>query len=160
MWMMGEGNGRSPHIFVNHHRTKNLTVSKTCCYTVRMNVDKQIAYWQNSGREDWDVALELVASKRTRHGLFFAHLAIEKTFKALVCWETKTFPPKTHNLLVLADKTNLALSDEQKQFIARFDRYQLEGRYPDMLAPVPDIETAVQELDAAKDFLKWLAKKF
>jgi HEPN domain-containing protein len=125
-----------------------------------MDVDKQVAYWQKSGNEDWDVGLELIASKRIRHGLFFAHLAIEKTLKALVCQKTKTFPPKTHNLLVLTQKANLELSDEQKLFIARFDRYQLEGRYPDTLAPAPDLETADQELDKAKDFLKWLAKKF
>jgi len=125
-----------------------------------MNADKQVAYWRKSGQEDWDVALELISAKRTRHGLFFAHLAVEKTLKALVCRETKTFPPKTHNLLMLVNKINLPLSDEQKQFIARFDRYQMEGRYPDMLAPAPDEETAVAELNAAKDFLTWLAKKF
>ncbi|MBE2199798.1 MAG: HEPN domain-containing protein [Anaerolinea sp.] len=125
-----------------------------------MDVDKQVAYWQKSGKEDWDVGLELINSKRTRHGLFFAHLAIEKTLKALVCRETKTFPPKTHNLLVLAQKANLKLSHEQKLFVARFDRYQLEGRYPDTLAPAPGLETASQEIDLAKDFLKWLAEKF
>jgi HEPN domain-containing protein len=125
-----------------------------------MNVEKQVAYWQNSGKEDWDVALELIASKRTRHSMFFAHLAIEKTIKAIVCQETQTFPPKTHNLLLLVSKTSLALSDKQKKFIARFDRYQLEGRYPDTLSPAPDLETAVKELNDAQDFLEWLTKKF
>ena len=104
--------------------------------------------------------MELIASKRIRHGLFFIHLAIEKTLKALVCQETKTFPPKTHNLLVLAQKANLELSDEQSLFVARFDRYQLEGRYPDALAPAPNFEIASQELEMAKGFLKWLTKKF
>jgi len=125
-----------------------------------IDVSKQIDYWRKSGKEDWDVALELIASKRTRHGLFFAHLAIEKTLKALVCQETKTFPPKTHNLLLLAKKANLKLLKEQKLFLARFDRYQLEGRYPDTLSTAPDLETAVQEMDAVGDFLKWLTKKF
>lgn len=138
----------------------DLTIDKNSCYTVHMNVKKQIDYWHNSGKEDWDVALELVSNKRTRHGLFFAHLAIEKTLKALVCQETKTYPPKTHNLLIHSKKANLYLSDDQMLFVARFDRYQLEGRYPDTLAPTPSLETARRELDKAEDFLKWLSKKF
>ena len=137
-----------------------MTICKACCYTVCMDVKKQIHYWLNSSQEDWDVALELIDSRHLRHGLFFAHLAIEKTLKALVCQETKTFPPKSHNLLILATKANLVLSDEQKRFIARFDRYQLEGRYPDTLVSVPDLEIISQELDSAKEFLKWLAGKF
>lgn len=125
-----------------------------------MNVNKQITYWRDSGKEDWDVAIDLVASKHIRHGLFFAHLALEKTLKALVCQETEAFPPRNHNLLILATKANIELSDEQKRFVARFDRYQMEGRYPDTLAPTLDAITAGQELDQAKDFLEWLAKKF
>lgn len=124
-----------------------------------MDIKKQIDYWQKSSQEDWIVALELITAKHIRHGLFFAHLAVEKMLKALVCHETKTFPPKSHNLLLLATKANMVLSDEQKRFIARFDRYQLEGRYPDTLSSTPDLETVNQELVSAREFLKWLAKK-
>ncbi len=125
-----------------------------------MDVDKQIAYWRNGSKEDWEVAMELVKSLRVRHGLFFAHLAVEKMLKVHVCRETKTTPPKIHNLLRLAEKTNLPFSDEQKRFVARFDRYQMEGRYPGAWASTPDKKMAVRELDTAKEFLTWLTKKF
>ena len=125
-----------------------------------MDVDKQITYWRNGSKEDWEVAMELVNSSRIRHGLFFAHLAIEKKLKAHVCRETEAVPPRSHNLLMLTQKTNLPVSDEQKQFIARFDRYQMEGRYPGAWTSTPNAETAVRELDVAKDFLTWLTKKF
>ena len=46
-----------------------------------VGVEKHIAYWRNGSDEDWQVALELVGSGRTRHGLFFAHLALEKMLK-------------------------------------------------------------------------------
>lgn len=49
---------------------------------------------------------------------------------------------------------------EQIDFMARFDRYQIEGRYPDMLYPAPDIETTQQELEKAGEMLKWLNTQF
>ena len=53
--------------------------------------------------------------------------------------------------------TDLALSEEQRVFLARFDRYQIEGRYPTLLPPAPDIETARQELEQAKEVFEWLS---
>ena len=48
----------------------------------------------------------------------------------------------------------------QLTFLARFDRYQLEGRYPDMLPLVPDIETTQDELNQAIEILEWLNTQF
>jgi len=43
-----------------------------------VDIAKQIAFWRDGANEDWDVARQLVDTGRTRHGLFFAHLALEK----------------------------------------------------------------------------------
>lgn len=40
---------------------------------------------------------------KIRHGLFLAHLALEKTLKAHVCRTTGELAPKTHNLVRLAE---------------------------------------------------------
>jgi len=53
------------------------------------DVEKQIAYWRGGAEEDMAVARELIAGKRVRHGLFFAHLALEKALKAIVCRVTR-----------------------------------------------------------------------
>ncbi|NCO95976.1 MAG: HEPN domain-containing protein, partial [Armatimonadetes bacterium] len=50
-----------------------------------IDVEKQVAYWRDGAKEDWEVAQELVDRGRTRHGLFFGHLALEKLLKAHVC---------------------------------------------------------------------------
>ena len=50
-----------------------------------IDVEKQVAYWRASAAEDWQVTEELVSLGRTRHSLFFAHLALEKLLKAHVC---------------------------------------------------------------------------
>ncbi len=56
-----------------------------------IDIEKQIAYWRKGASEDWHVAKQLVKSQQTRHGLFFAHLALEKLLKAHVCRHTKGF---------------------------------------------------------------------
>ena len=48
-----------------------------------MDIIRQIEYWRLGASEDWEVAVELISSRRTRHGLFFAHLALEKLLKDL-----------------------------------------------------------------------------
>ena len=50
-----------------------------------IDIDKQIDFWRDSAKEDLAVAHELVHKNRLRHGLFFAHLALEKILKAHVC---------------------------------------------------------------------------
>jgi len=124
-----------------------------------IDIEKQVDHWQAGAAEDWQVAVELVNSGRTRHGLFFAHLALEKTLKALVCRATQDLAPRIHALLRLAERTGLTFSEEQRTFLARFDRYQIEGRYPDLLPEAPDIEVAHQELKQAKEMFEWLRQQ-
>ncbi len=73
---------------------------------------------------------------------------------------TNGLAPRIHALLRLAELAKLDLSQDQLVFLARFDRYQLEGRYPDMLPPAPDIETTQEELKQAVEMLKWLNTQF
>jgi HEPN domain-containing protein len=124
-----------------------------------IDVEKQIRYWQTGASEDWQVAVDLINLGRTRHSLFFAHLALEKTLKALVCRATHDLPPRIHPLLRLAERTTLALSEEQRVFLARFDRYQIEGRYPELLPAAPDIKTAREELEQAQEVFEWLSRQ-
>lgn len=121
-----------------------------------VDIDKQVAYWRTSAVEDWTVAVELINSGRVRHGLFFAHLSLEKLLKAHVCRTMNDLAPRLHTLLRLAERTDLVLSEERAIFLARFDRYQIEGRYPGLLAVAPDIATARAELKQAKEVFEWL----
>ncbi len=42
-----------------------------------IDIQKQIDYWRNGAVEDYDVAKSLIDQRKIRHGLFFAHLALE-----------------------------------------------------------------------------------
>ena len=100
-----------------------------------LNVDKQIAHWRNGAEEDWLVAQDLIARDRIRHGLFFAHLALEKTLKALVCKSTGGMAPPIHNLIRLNERAGLQLTDAQIDLLAEVNEFNIEGRYPEMQLP-------------------------
>ncbi len=68
-----------------------------------MDVEKQIEHWRQGSAEDWEVAIKLVEDGKSRHDLFFAHLALEKILKALVCRQTRDVPPRIHNLSRLSE---------------------------------------------------------
>ena len=125
-----------------------------------VNIQNQIQHWRNGASEDWQVAVELAELSRTRHSLFFAHLALEKTLKAHICRKLNNLAPRIHALIRLAEMVDFNFSQEQLSFLARFDRYQLEGRYPDMLPPAPDIETTQEELKQAEEILQWLTAQY
>ncbi len=125
-----------------------------------VDIGKQIDYWRTGSGEDWEVACELVDAGHARHGLFFAHLALEKMLKAHVCRETNNLAPKIHNLVRLAELGNLPITTEQRTFLGFFNQYQIEGRYPDQLPPSPDRDAAKKHLKQAQEILKWLTHQF
>ena len=63
--------------------------------------------------------------------LFAGHLVIEKVLKAFYVRDIEELPPRIHNLLRLAERTNLILSDEQKLLLGEINRFNIEARYPD-----------------------------
>jgi len=121
-----------------------------------INMEKHINFWRQGAREDWDVALELVNKGRTRHGLFFAHLALEKALKALVCQNTRDLAPRIHNLVRLAEFAGITLQPEQLDILAGMNAFNVEGRYPDSLAPQPTKTEAHNYLAQSGEVFQWL----
>ncbi len=122
-------------------------------------IKKYISYWRDSAVEDWEVGNSLIHSRKIRHGLFFVHLTLEKLLKAHICKTTTDYAPRIHSLIRLADKTDLKLSEEQLNFLAEFDRFNIAGRYPDSLTPVPDQVEARKKLAKAGGLYQWLHEK-
>lgn len=107
-----------------------------------IDIGKQIMHWRNSAVEDWSVAQDLVSRGKIRHGLFFAHLTLEKTIKAHVCKATGELASKIHNLVRLSQIAGLTLSEDQIDLLAEVSEFNIEGRYPEMLLPPPSREEA------------------
>ncbi len=125
-----------------------------------MDIGKQIDYWRISALEDWDAAQTLVKAGKYRHGLFLAHLTLEKMLKAHICRATGDIPPRNHRLTALADLAGLRLSQRRSIFLGHFDLYQLEGRYPNPTAEPISVLECRREMKKAGDLLKWLKERF
>ena len=121
-----------------------------------INVEKQITYWRDGAAEDWEIAQELLSSKRIRHSLFFAHLTLEKLLKAHVCHHTRDLAPRLHNLVRLAELATLPLSQHQIDVLAEMNAFNIEGRYPDLLMPPPSLKEAQVYLHRAEEVYQWL----
>lgn len=125
-----------------------------------MDVEHQIAYWKEGAAEDFDVARTLLLDNRIRHALFFADLALEKMLKAHLVKLTGELPPRTHNLIRLADLAQIPLTEEQRKLLARFQEYCLAGRYPETLGETLNRADAEAELNACQRMLEWLTNRF
>lgn len=124
-----------------------------------IDIPKQVAYWRDGAKEDWAVAKEVVGHGRIRHGLFFAHLALEKALKAHVCAKTLNLAPRIHNLLALAEIAGLRLSQGNRKTLADLNAFCLAGRYPDAFPPAPSAAQGRALLKRSKEAFTWLVKK-
>jgi HEPN domain-containing protein len=98
---------------------------------VTFDLNKTIKYWLNGAAYDIETGNTLLKSKRFPYALFFGHLAIEKTLKALVVKATKEHAPYTHSLTFLASKAELAAPESLLDQFAEYTEFHLESRYPD-----------------------------
>ncbi|MCK4306353.1 MAG: HEPN domain-containing protein, partial [Candidatus Eisenbacteria sp.] len=98
-------------------------------------------------------------SRRIRHGLFFAHLALEKLLKALVCQHTKDLAPRIHNLVRLAESAGLAPNPSQLDLLAEMNQFNIEGRYPGTTLPPPTSDEAEGFMRRTEEVYQWLIKQ-
>lgn len=97
-----------------------------------MTLEEHAKYWLESAQHDLSVAEQLFLSGKYDWCLFIGQLVIEKTLKAIfVINNQNRIPPKTHNLLKLAELSRLALSQEQELFLDTINDFNIEVRYPE-----------------------------
>ena len=122
-----------------------------------INVHKQIEYWRTGAQEDWDAACLCIENGKTRHGLFFAPLALEKILKAHVCRCTKSVPPRIHDLGKLFDLAQLPTGGlTHRQILVEMNQYNLEGRYPETMPPSPTLDKAKRLMKISNEVYGWL----
>jgi len=95
------------------------------------NRDKIINYWIESSDDDFDTMIVMFETRRYSWSMFIGHLMIEKLLKALFVKTNNEYPPYIHNLLRLAEKCNLDLSEEQRFFFATVTAFNINARYDD-----------------------------
>lgn len=94
-------------------------------------VDELVNYWFISSQEKAKTAKTLYKNERYADCLFFAHLMIEKSLKALVVQTTKNHAPAIHNLNRLVEISKLKLTKQELSLLAFTNEFNMQARYPD-----------------------------
>lgn len=94
-------------------------------------IKKNINYWQETAKHDYETMLGLFKIKRYSECLFFGHIILEKILKAFVVKKTKEHSPYIHNLSKLAEIAKIDLKESELDFLARVNKFNIRARYPD-----------------------------
>ncbi|NOZ47562.1 MAG: HEPN domain-containing protein [Chlorobi bacterium] len=95
------------------------------------NKEKLIEYWIDGSDDDFETMIAMFDSKRFNWSLFIGHLMIEKLLKANYVKVKLDYPPFIHNLLRLAEKADLELTDDRKEQLVTITAFNINTRYDD-----------------------------
>ncbi len=127
-----------------------------------MKKNEFVKYWVDSSDNDLSTMNHLFEKKDYHWSLFIGHLVVEKLLKAYYVQNISNHPPRIHNLLRLAEKSDLALSEKQKDFLTTVTAFNLGARYDDY--KMEFYKTCTQEftkewISEIKGFRKWIKKE-
>ena len=118
-----------------------------------------IKYWIDSSDQDFKAMNHLFQKKDYNWSLFIGHLVIEKLLKAFYVKNVDNNPPYIHNLLRLAEKSGLNLSEDQKDVLVTITTFNISARYDDYKKDFYKTCTksfTLKWVDEIKGFRKWI----
>ena len=118
-------------------------------------------YWIESANSDYKTMQILFENKQYSLSLFLAHLTVEKLLKALYAKKNITSPyaPKIHDLLRLAEKMNLTLTEEQEEKLDTITRFNINARYEDYKREFYNKcteEYTTKQIAIVEEMIKWI----
>ena len=93
------------------------------------NIDKIVQHWLDSADKNQETMSHLIDSKDYSWALFLGHLVVEKTLKALYVKRLQKHAIFSHDLLRLANKIDLKLSEEYEEWLDEITTFNLNARY-------------------------------
>jgi len=95
-------------------------------------VERQVEYWFDLCEYDIETAKVMLVSGRLLYVGFMCHQVVEKGLKAAFVASQKTFPPRLHALVALAQRAGLYgnMSEEQRRLLDTLEPLNIECRYP------------------------------
>ncbi len=123
---------------------------------------KEVAkYWQVSSDSDYETMEYLFEGKNYSWALFVGHILTEKLLKAYYVKNIDVKTPYIHDLLRIAEKAKMDLSEEQKDFLDTLTSFNIKARYDDYKLNFYKICTktfATEYIAKIKDFRIWIKK--
>lgn len=126
-----------------------------------MNNIDLMKFWIESSNEDYDTMLYMKSGKKNTWCLFMGQMVIEKLLKALYAKKNVSEPysPKSHDLMYLAQKINLTVTETQKLYLNEITRFNLNSRYDDYkreFSKKCTDEYTEEQINKIEEVKKWL----
>jgi len=128
-----------------------------------MAVDK-VQYWLELATYDLETAQDMYNAHRWLYVGFMCHQSIEKILKAYWSKIKPDDVPYIHNLLKLAQSTNLTkeMTDEQLDLLSELLPLNIECRYPDYkrnLSMMLQENNCAELIEKSKELFLWIKNK-
>lgn len=123
-----------------------------------------IEYWINSSDRDYESMLKNYEVKQYTWSLFIGHLTLEKLLKAIYAKMNidNPYPPKIHNLNILAQKCNIELDERKEKILLTCNSFNITARYEDYKDEFYERctpEYTKEQIDNIKEVREWLKEK-
>ncbi|HPJ40673.1 MAG TPA: HEPN domain-containing protein, partial [Spirochaetota bacterium] len=110
---------------------------------------------------DLETARAMLKAGRYLYVGFMCHQTIEKSLKAYYWHSIQNEPPYTHNLLILAEQSNLIqyVTDPMNRLLSRLMPLNIQARYPqdkDELLRVLSDSVCSDILKQTEEFFEWI----
>lgn len=96
-----------------------------------MTREDLVRYWRESSDEDAGTMHHLLDHGDFTWALFIGHICLEKALKSKIVEQENSDPPRTHDLVRLAESAGLALEDDVLDFLDTATTFNIRARYDD-----------------------------
>ena len=123
---------------------------------------EQVEYWKETAERDYAAMLHLFENKDFQWSLFMGHLVIEKLLKAFYVKMKNAQPPLIHDLLRIAEKAGLELTNKQMDTLDTITTFNLRARYDDykmLFYKKCTLEYTKKWIKEIEEFTEWIKMK-
>ena len=98
-----------------------------------MNSQQLVDFWLESAERDYESMIKNYEAKQYTWALFIGHLVLEKLLKGIYAKVNRDnpYPPKIHNLNIIAEKCGLQLDERQAKILFTCNSFNISARYED-----------------------------
>lgn len=122
---------------------------------------KAVESWLDIAQEDFENGEVLLQNKRYSGALLFFQQSVEKALKAHCFIKSGDIPPKSHDLAVLLDNTDLPQASIDMNFLKKLSLSYIRLRYPDLdRTYYSDKEKILELIEFAKSLYLWIKDQF
>lgn len=117
--------------------------------------------WLEMAEYDLKTANHMMKAGRNIYVIFMCHLAIEKLLKAIYVETAGKTPPKTHDLILLSEKSSVEFPRQMSEFVGMINNASVATRYPHDLSELKSSypkKVAEEYLKRTKEVTRWLKK--